>query len=226
MFEKSNICSKKYIKTKRQDHIMLKDILDTKIKRNIATFFTRQKGSHQVSDIARKLSISKSRASECLRDLEKSGLLKKRTIGRSVIYELSSTRLAESITRSLNQDENLKKDIESLLKKHLKKLNPISIAIFGSSVTGIKPSSDIDVIVLLKEEIEGNEIYRISAALTEDIGIDISILPMTEEEFIKKAKAGEEFILNVAATHRLIYGKELEDIIWQEKQEKKNQKNS
>lgn len=205
---------------------MLKDILDTKIKTKIAMLFSKDKGPHQVSDVARLLSVSKSRASECLKELEKSGLVKRKTIGRSVTYALSSTKLAESITKSLRQEETLQKEIENTLKKHLKKFNPVSIAIFGSSIAKIRPGSDIDVIVLLKEEVEGNEIYKISAALTEDIGIDIAVMPMTIREFIKKAKAGEEFVLKVAATHRLIYGKELEDIIWQEKPEKKNLKNS
>ncbi len=65
---------------------MLENILNTKVKTKIAVLFSREKSSLQISDVAGKLAIS--RASECLNDLEKNGLLKSRTIGRSVIYEL------------------------------------------------------------------------------------------------------------------------------------------
>lgn len=205
---------------------MLEEILGTKIKTRIALLFSKDKGPHQISDIARKLSISKSRASESLKDLERHGLLKSRTIGRSVTYELSHTKLAASIVRSLRPQEDLLKEIKNTLKKELFKLNPVSIAIFGSSITGIRPGSDIDILVLLKEDIDKDEIYRISADMTEDIGIDISIMPMTITEFRKKARSGEEFILKVTATHKLLYGKDLEGIIWQERQEKKKTKNS
>lgn len=205
---------------------MLKDIIDTKTKAKIAALYATQKGPHHVSEVARMLSISKSQASQCLKALEEGGLLKSRTVGRNVIYEISDTLLASSLIESLRHKESLQKKIENTLKKRLEKLRPLSIAIFGSAVTGIKPGSDIDVIVILEKGIDKDGIYKISAALTEEIGIDISIMTMAKEEFIKKAKTGEEFILKVVATHKLIYGREPEEIIWQEKQEKTNQKNS
>ncbi|MEA3343777.1 MAG: nucleotidyltransferase domain-containing protein [archaeon] len=118
---------------------------------------------------------------------------------------------------ALNQDEKLLKEIENRLKKGLAKLKPVSIARFGSSVTAMKPGSDIDIIVLLKENTSKDEIYEISAKLSEEFGIHISILAMNVEEFKKKERKGEEFALKVAATHTLIHGKNLEGIIWQKK---------
>ena len=196
---------------------MLEEILNTKIKTRIAILFSKEKNSLQISDVARKLAISKSRASECLKDLQRCGLLKSRTIGRSIVYELSSTKLAGAIVNALEQDEKLLTELENSLKKELAKLNPVSIARFGSSVTAMKPGSDIDIIVLLKKNTAKDEIYRISAKLSEEFGIHISIMAMNIEEFRKKARNGEEFALKVAATHTLIYGREPEDIIWQKK---------
>ncbi|MEA3343865.1 MAG: nucleotidyltransferase domain-containing protein [archaeon] len=196
---------------------MLEDILNTRVKTRIAVLFSKEKGLLQVSDVARKLAISRSRASECLKDLEKCGLLKSRTIGRSIVYELSPTKLAGVIVRALRMDEKLLKEIENRLKKELAKLKPVSIARFGSSVTAMKPESDIDIIVLLKENTSKDEIYSISAKLSEEFGIHISILAMNVEEFKKKARKGEEFALKVVATHTLIHGKNLEGIIWQKK---------
>ncbi len=196
---------------------MLEEILNTKVKTRIAVLFSKEKSSLQTSDVARKLAISKSRASECLKDLEGCGLLKSRTIGRSRVYELSPTKLAGAIVRALRMDERLLTEIETRLKKELAKLNPVSIARFGSSVTAMKPGRDIDIMVLLKKNTSKDEIYGISAKLSEEFGIHISIMAINIEEFRKKARNGEEFALKVAATHTLIYGKELEDIIWQKK---------
>ncbi|MCK5699459.1 MAG: nucleotidyltransferase domain-containing protein [Candidatus Aenigmarchaeota archaeon] len=196
---------------------MLEDILNTKVKTRIAILFSIEKNSLQISDVARKLAISKSRASECLRELETNGLLKSKSIGRSIVYELSSTKLAGAMVNALEQDEKLLSELENSLKKELAKLNPESIVRFGSSVTVLKPGSDIDIMVLLKKNISKDEIYKISAKLSEEFGIHISIMAMSVEEYRKKARNGEEFALKVAATHILIYGKDLEDIIWQKK---------
>ncbi len=81
----------------------------------------------------------------------------------------------------------------------------------------MKLGSDIDIIVLLKENKSKDDIYGISAKLSEEFGIHISILAMDVEEFREKARNGEEFVLKVAATHILIRGKNLEEIIWQKK---------
>ena len=47
---------------------MIENILGTKIKVKIAMLFSKEKTPMQISDVAKKLEISKSRASECLRD--------------------------------------------------------------------------------------------------------------------------------------------------------------
>lgn len=195
--------------------------MSTKTKAKIASLFARERGSLQVSDVARKLGISKSRASECLRDLEKNGLLRSRQIGRSVLYELSSTKLAMTIADALGQNEKLSKDIEKSIKTGLIKLHPVNVAMFGSGIQRIEAGHDIDIIALFDEDPPKDEIYKISARLTEESGIHVSILAMITEEFREKAKKGEEFAIKVAATNKHIYGKKLEEIIWSGKSEKK-----
>ncbi len=196
---------------------MLNDLLNTKVKLKIAMLFSKEKGPFQVSDTARKLSISKSRASECLKELEKGGLLKSRAIGRSLIYERASTKSAEAILQVLRHDERLLSKIDNVVKDRLKALNPISIIRFGSSIKGLKPGSDVDIFIIFKEKANADSVHRISAELSEEFGIHVSIMYMTIKELREKAKRGEEFVLRVIATHKLVYGKNLEDLIWQEK---------
>lgn len=199
---------------------MLEDVLNTKAKRKIAMFFSKEKGHFQVSDMSRRLGISKSRASECLKELEKSGLLKGRVIGRSVIYGRSAAKSAEFIFRALAQDERLIEEIEKRLKQEIKTLKPVSVARFGSSLKGLKSGSDVDIFVVFEEKIREDELHNISAKLSEEFGVHISILPMNVKELRRKAKKGEEFSVKLIATHKLLYGKNLEDLIWREKQEK------
>lgn len=196
---------------------MLETILDTKAKMRIAALFSRKKGSLQVSDVARALNMSKSRASECLRELEKSGVLVSRPVGRSVMYGLAPTKLAKYVTNTLNQDEKLIRSIEIDLKKELMALRPVSVARFGSSLAGLKAGSDVDFIALFEGKTREEKIYEICAKLSGIYGIRISVMHMGVKEFREKAKRGEEFVLKLAATHKLVYGKDPEGLIWPEK---------
>jgi len=191
---------------------MIDEILDNKVKIKIAKLFSERKEEFQVSDVARILNISKSRASECLRELENDGFLKSKTIGRSRVYQLKRSFITDTITSYL-QDKSVMKRIETRIKKEIKKLNPVSFVLFGSSLYSLKPGKDIDFLLIYENKPPEN-IYEISSKLTEEFGLDVSILTMSAEEFKRKAKKGEEFILNIVANHKVLIGKKLEDIIW------------
>jgi len=193
---------------------MLEEILDSKVKIKIASLFAECKDSLTVSDVARILKISKSRTSECLRDLHQKGILERKFVGRSILYSLSSSRLAKTVVKSLTQDKNLISEIEKSLLMQVKKLNPVSLVIFGSALKKLKTDSDVDFLLIYKNDIDEREIYRIVAEMSQEFGLHISITSMNLKEFIKKAKGGEEFILKIIATNKLIHGKDLEELIW------------
>lgn len=196
---------------------MLENILDTKAKKLIATLFSKERRAFHVTDVAERLGISKSRASECLRELENGGLLKSKSVGRSVIYGLSSTKIAKSVIESLMQDEKLINSLETRLIKELAILKPISVVRFGSSLRGLKAESDIDILLICRENAAQNKTHKISAKLSEEFGIPVSITVMGLEGFRAKAKKGEEFVLKLIATHKLLRGKDPEDLVWREK---------
>jgi len=193
---------------------MIESILDTKVKVKIAKLFAERNDSLQVSDVARILKVSKSRSSECLKQLEEKGFLESKTIGRSLVYKLASNNFAQTISKALTEEKKILVQIEKEFVKETKKLKPISLAMFGSSLKGLKFGSDVDFILIYKDKIEKEKIYEICAKLTEKFGFPISILTMKLSELKEKTKKGEEFVLNVLATHKLLYGKPLEDLIW------------
>jgi len=192
---------------------MLEAILDSKVKIKIGRLFSKRQEPLQVSDVARLCKISKSRASECLRELAEKGILESKTIGRSVIYSPSSTNLSKTILKSLAQDEIILSDIEKELVSKASRIGDIvTIALFGSALKGLKLGSDVDFLILYKRL--RKDVYRISSELTEKFGFRISILSMALNEFKLKAKRGEEIVINIIANHKTIYGKDVEDLIW------------
>jgi len=189
---------------------MIEDVINSRVKASILKLFCRGK-SFYVSEAARAAKVSKSRASECLRELSEKGILDKRYVGRSVTYSLSSGMFAKSIIDSLCTSDNMIDKIGEAIIKEVKKTRPTSMAIFGSSLTGIKPGSDVDFFVISDKK---DVFYKLVADLNEKFGVRISVTTMDKKEFVRKAKCGEEFIINILANHKLIYGKELESLIW------------
>lgn len=196
---------------------MLENILDSKVKAKVVAVLAGSKEPMQVSDVARTANVSKSRASECLRELAGMGVLEARPVGRSVLYGVSSSNLAQSVAKILAQDKTLLSGLEKNVVEEMKGVNPTSIALFGSVLGKWRIGSDVDFFVAHRGELDKEKIYAAASGLSEKFGFRVSILPMRDEEFRQKAKRGEEFVLNILANHKLIHGKKLERIVWPEK---------
>ncbi|OGI16054.1 hypothetical protein A3K63_02155 [Candidatus Micrarchaeota archaeon RBG_16_49_10] len=192
---------------------MIENIIDSKVKMKIAKVFVRDGGDMHVSEVARVAKISKSRASECLREMADKGLLESRVVGRNTVYSLSSTSLSRNVMAALKQDENLLDEISKAFVNEIKKLKskPVSVALFGSASEELKIGSDVDFFVVggWKEKF-----YEVAAGLTQKLGVRISVLVMGKDELIRKTREGEEFVINILANHNLLYGKKLEELIW------------
>ncbi len=195
---------------------MLEALLGKGVKLRIVRLFAEGNDDRQVSDVSRSLGISKSRASECLRELERSGILVSKKIGRSVIYRISSTEKARLAVELVYPERRIVEGICGDVVTYLAKLKPLSVVMFGSALKRLKEGSDIDIMAVFKDPDE-DAVNGIAAALTEKYGMDVSIISMAVKELREKASRGEEFVLNVIAVHRLLCGKDLEELVWQGK---------
>ena len=191
--------------------------MDTKVKIKIAELFVSQHEPLTVSDVSRKLNISKSRASECLRELSEKGILARKDIGRNAVYSMSSGSAAQIVKRSLTQNIAIVPEIEKALAARIRKLKPASLVLFGSALRGLKIGSDVDFLLIYKDKIDEDEVYRISSDMTVMFGFHVSVIMMELDEFKSKANRAEGFVLNVIATHKLVYGKDLEGLAWPKK---------
>lgn len=207
--------NEKYLNQTTHNKIMIETILDSKVKTRTIKLLSERDEVFQVSDVARMLKTSKSRTSECLRELAEKGVLESRTIGRSVVYKLASNNLAKTVSKAVTQERSMLYEIQRKVVAETKKFKPVSLVLFGSALKGLKIGSDIDFLLLYDNSLEREKIYEIVGRLSERVGFRVSILPMRLKEFRSKAKKGEEFIVNVMANNRLLFGRDLEEVVWQ-----------
>ncbi len=196
---------------------MLEDIFDSKIKVKIMRLLISRKTALSGSEIARLLKISKSRTSECLKDLQNIGVLDEQHAGKTILYSLSSNSIAKSVKNIFNEENKIQKNAEKNFVAECKKLKPVSIALFGSSVNGLRQGSDIDILVLYANRLDKERLSNIASKLTAKSGVRISPISMEIKRFTEDARAGNEFVINILAKHELLYGKNLEVLVWQGK---------
>jgi predicted nucleotidyltransferase len=196
---------------------MFEQIFDSRLKTRIIGLLVRRNTSLSGSEISRILNSSKSQTNECLKDLRDKGMLYEKSIGNTMLYSFSSNFVADSVKTAFNEENRLLDRIEKEVVSECKKLNPVSIVLFGSAVKGLKIGSDIDLLVLYEKPLDRDKLSDIASTITVKSGIHISPIAMNIKRFITDAKAGNEFTINIFAGYKLLYGKDLEALVWQEK---------
>lgn len=199
---------------------MIEEVLDSKAKIKIMKVFCQfPERKFQMIEVAKHSKLSNSRTSECLRDLARVGILESRKIGKGYEYKLSTSNYySKMLLKFFKEEEKL---LENIVKDYIKGIKPLkgvkSVVLFGSALTGLKIGSDVDFLVVGKGSVEREKISSIETELINKYGFHISTTFMTEDELREKAKKGEEFVINVIANGKVVYGKNLEDLIWLEK---------
>lgn len=185
----------KYLNSLILIKIKMLEILDTKVKAKIMKYIAFYNNEITASTIAKELGISKSRASEVLKELERKGVLTSKKIGKSIVYKLNENneKVAEMISFikkiTLNDIEKIKREIIPILKKH----NVIKAGIFGSVVRGeAKENSDIDILVEIPKEKSLVDIIKLENELKEKLkrNVDVieysSVHPLLKERVFKE----------------------------------------
>lgn len=194
---------------------MLEEVLDSEAKIRIMKLLSRfPERQFQAVGVARLAKLSVSRTSECLNDLADKGILQARKIGKGFLFEVNkSNYLTRTILEFFEKERNLVEVIAKDFAPRVKRLDKIKcIVLFGSAVKEVKIGSDIDFLIVSEDEINKTILSKITADLTAKYGFPVSAIAMTTSEL--KRKAGEEFIINVRASGRIIFGKDLEEIIY------------
>lgn len=201
---------------------MIEEILNTEVKTKIMKLLSEfPEKEFQATEISHMTNLSVSRISECLKELADKGVLESRKIGKGYLFKLSkSNYLARIILEAFKKEKEL---IEIIAKDFVSKIKKIgkgkvkSIVLYGSALRELKIGSDIDFLIVSEDKIERADISRITAELTEEYGFSVSSVLMSINELKRKMEVGEEFVINVIAGGKVVFGKNLEALIWREK---------
>jgi len=204
-------------------HNPLDKILNNELKVKILRFLCKTEAEWNGRQIARQIKISPAAAHKALRELHNERVLLLKSVGKSYLYRLNKENLIVSdLLRHLFEKESkipaevyraILRNISSLAKKDI-----ISMAVFGSvKEAKERPTSDIDILVLVrnlkdKKKVE-DDFGKINEKIMDRFGNTISLYIQTNEEFKLKHKKGIALIKNILKSHRLLYGKPLEELL-------------
>ena len=157
-------------------------------------YFLNPEKRHYVNELARILDVDPGNLFRKLKELEKEGILISETRGNQKYFSLNKKY---PFLKELKKTFEAKYGFLNLIKEKLSKLKGLKEAfVFGSFAKNtLSPESDIDL--LLIGEHSSLEAKKLILPLEKMIGREINIVDMTEKEFKKRKKRGDEFIKNI-----------------------------
>lgn len=204
-------------------HDPLDKILNNEIKIKILRFLCKTEAEWSGRQIAQEIKVSPAACHKALRELNNERVLLLRSIGKSYLYRLNKENLIISdLLKPLYERESkipdevyrdIVRNISSLVIKDI-----VSIAVFGSIKKGKeRPTSDIDLLVLVRNPEDKRKVEEDFGKVNEKIigkfGNTISSYIQSIEEFKLKYKKGLALVKNILKSHRLLFGKPLEELL-------------
>lgn len=171
-------------------------------------------------EIGKAVNISHVIASSSLQDLSKSGLMKMRKTGRSILYSLNKENILvrELLVPLFLKEKRLLQSVTKTIIAPISKQKPISMVLFGSQINGEKarPDSDIDILCIVSDEMNlkkfKQKISHSETQIEKQFGNRLSLLIMEKKEFLSRKKKNDSLILSIEKQHVLLHGKHLREI--------------
>lgn len=156
-----------------------------------------------------------------LKSLEKEGVIKSRSAGKSLLFEINKNNffVREALSKLFDAEDSLLENaLNKILKGKKKKLLFESLILFGSVVRGEEtPDSDIDLAVILKNKSGRQKAINffedINHSFMDIFGNILSPYFITKKDFIRKFKKGLPLIQDIIGAGKVIFGKTPEEII-------------
>lgn len=204
-------------------HDPLDKILNNELKIKILRFLCRTDAEWSGRQIAQEIKVSPAACHKALRELNNERALLLRSIGRSYLYRLNKENLiiSDLLKPLFEREGKIPDDVYRAIVRNISSLvmnNIASIAVFGSMKRGKeRPTSDIDLLVLVKNPKDKRKVEEDFGKVNEKImgkfGNTISSYIQTIEEFKLKYKRGLAVVKNILKSHRLLFGKPLEELL-------------
>ncbi|MDH5662380.1 MAG: nucleotidyltransferase domain-containing protein [Elusimicrobiota bacterium] len=204
-------------------HDPLDKILNNELKIKILRFLCKTDAEWSGRQIAQEIKVSPAACHKALRELNNERALLLRSIGRSYLYRLNKENLiiSEMLKPLFERESKIPDDVYRAIVKNISSLvikDIASIAVFGSiKRRKERPTSDIDLLVLVRNPEDKRKVEEDFGKVNEKIigkfGNTISSYIQTIEEFELKYKRGLALVKNILKSHKLLFGKPLEELL-------------
>lgn len=203
-------------------HDPLDKILNNEVKIKILRFLCKTEAEWSGRQIAREIKVSPAACHKALRELNNERALLLRSVGRSYLYHLNKENLiiSELLKPLYERESKIADDVYRAIIGNISSLvinNIVSIAVFGSiKKRKERPTSDIDLLVLVRNPEDKRKVEEDFGTVNEKVigkfGNTISTYIQTTKEFKTKYEKGLALVKNILKSHRLLFGKRLEDL--------------
>ena len=204
-------------------HQPLDDVLDSESKIRVLRFFCRKGGEWNGRRVAAELAMNPVTTHKALRELHQATILDFRKVGSNFIYSLRDSHyLVQKLLRPLFQHEaGAQERLAQLLRQGFDARlwsEIVTVAIYGSVARRQeRPTSDIDLLVLIKSEEAKRDVRqaldRLWEAVTNEFGNALAPYVNTVREMQQKHQRRLSVIRNILHQHQVIWGKPLEEVL-------------
>jgi len=186
-------------------------LLGSKVKVKVLRTLERYREKEfTIRELAKFLGVSHTGIKKVVDELEKTNVLRVRTVGRSYAFRLNMNSYAAKIVgRTFEMESGALSELRDVIREKLKSRFVTSAALYGSVVEGKETSrSDIDLLIVTSQREKVEEIVaELQSDVSERFGNSISAYYVSEGDLRKKRK--EPPIKQALQNHMLICGKPL-----------------
>jgi len=202
---------------------LIEKILGSKTKIALLRILSNHNNwEYSIVELSKDVNLDKSLVSKTIKDLEKDNVVKTFIKGKNKLCRINKENvIVRDIIIDLFDKES--KIVEEISTNLLKKIVPrkfpsiSSLFIYGSIVKGnFTPRSDIDVMVVVKDDRKVIDIKKKLEEVSSDFMKDDFMVifdVITEKELKKLYSNREPAILDIVKFNKLLYGKDVRDII-------------
>jgi len=195
-----------------QFHDFVEMLLGSRVKvKVLRTLWRYREKEFTIRELAKFLGISHTGIKKVIDELEKTNVLRVRTVGRSCAFRLNINSFAASIVeKTFELERGALSELRDVIRKRLESRFVTSAVLYGSVVEGREaPRSDIDLFIVTSQREKVEEIVaELQNDVSERFGNSISAYYVSEEDLRKKRR--ESPVKQALQSHVLICGKPLE----------------
>lgn len=194
-----------------QFHNLAETLLGSKVKiKVLRTLWKYKEKEFTIRELAKFLEISHTGIKKVLDELDKTNVVKLRTLGKSHAFKLNANSYAARIVEDVFEKEaKALSELQETLRKELTSSWVTSAALFGSLAKAEEtPLSDIDLFIVTENRKKAEEtIAELQKDVSEKFGNSISAYYANKQDL--KNKRRDSPIKQVLQDHVLICGKPL-----------------